>query len=623
MFIDILLRLDIRYIHTKLNFPSNLYSIQEIEAIEKNCYFKIITIFNNLIYFFYKENISVTEKKTSAQFYKFFIYMIESIKKTYAYNNYCGEQQAILIDVQQNELNTHGINLISSSITDKFKNEKKNKVLKNINDTNFLRLVINHQCKIDGTDDIYHDQPVKLGSLSDISDIKIIEFKLNFNNCEIDNKEFNIRFDFYDIIKSQLTSIIAERYDLAGLIFKDLLINDNLYVRFENDSTYYISKGYRFYKNIYGKEIKDHIIILKEDYSHKQEYQNEDFLTWQIVHNAHNKPDSRLISKYLVKITYKDKEYNSRYSWDNFPNYIIYNTGLGIRTKTGILNYPMFLPYLKFIIKYDWNSNNIKRYEFNNLSEGQKIELKQKLNGKQNYRKIFSIIDGNNNISNKLNDFIIKTKDIDIGVKGIIQKYLNGIIIEEWIGINKINGEQIKITNKEIIREGNVRERLSRENNYIIVLEENSINYEYISIESILYGSPSLLKIVVEKLLEFNEFDTIDIWKKSYLSEYMIKLNTYNINFLIDDQTNIYIDNFNNLVLKDGDSNHEINKWVAYSHNMFITKNLTTKQYYLNIFDLSIGYNSITLNRNLFYPQIGTCNKKILAVIKNSYINYN
>ena len=271
-------RLNITNLLKKFNFPSNLYSVDELDLIEKNCYFKVIAIFNNLIYLFYKENISTDEKKTFAQFYKFFISIIESIKslnESSEYDSYYDEPKTNLIDTKENELNNNGILKTFSNKLDKYDKDNDNVVITNIDNRKFETLVKDYRCKVDGTEKKkeYRDI-VTLGHLSDKPEIKKIIIKLNFYDCKIDNNEFNIRFNFFDIIKAQLTNIIAERYELVGLIFKDLLINDNLYIRFNNEESYYITKGYRFYKNIHGKKIKDHVLVLKEDYSHYSDYQN-------------------------------------------------------------------------------------------------------------------------------------------------------------------------------------------------------------------------------------------------------------------------------------------------------------------------------------------------------------
>lgn len=618
---------DMINIFQKLGFPSNLYSIESIEQIESNCYFKIISIFNNLIYFFYRIDITIDEKKLFGQYFRLFLSIIEQIKiknKSSDYSTYCGESK-INPDYDVNDLNEEIKYIKSDDNYEEFINFSKHE-LTNIDLNNFIKLK-ERGIKFDGNDikkdskkDSKKDAKKEKNNIDDLINqyttvtnvvqyngikLKTIIIKIKYNQfLKINNKEFNIDFDFFDIIKMQLINIIADRYELVGLVFKDLLINENLYIRFQNDENQYISKGYRFYKNIHDKKIEDHVIVLKSDYSHNQHIETINNLSWETIENAHSK--NNLDGHYLIKITYQNKEYNSRYSWKNFPNFIIYNLySKDIRTKNGTLNYPMFLPYIKFIIKYDWAKNEKVIEYYNELTNEQKT----------------NILKLSKTPINNINDLVahcLKNKT----QRTLFQQYLNGNRVEEWSGINKINGEKIKIINTELINNGVVTDNKNRVNNYVITLEENFETYEYIGIESILYGSNTLLKTLIEKLIEFNEFDTIDVWKKVTISEYLIKLNTYNINFLIDENLNIYIDNLNNLVLKDGDSNHEINKWVTYTNNLFITKNLTTYQYSLNLFDSSIGHKTVILNQNTLYPQIGTCNKQILNVIKNSYYNY-
>lgn len=665
--------LNIYNLFKKFGFPSNLYLVDEIESIQKNCYLKILSYFNNIVYIYYKtkkeKSTSVEDKQIFSQSYKYFVSLCDNVKTIGSeYSDYCGEQ--FKNPIKEYKYNISNITFEQRTSNHEI-NTKQNDIL-NIRSES----VFNDLLALGNVISVDDKQKIKTGTSKkstllikyDHNDAKFTKFtkkiteskkieiehinlSFNYNNCKFENSEVNINFNFYDIIKTQLNEIINDSYDLLGLTFKDLILNDNIYIRFENSENMYIPKCYRFYKNIYGKQIDSHVLVMKDDYAHKSDFKNnnspnrttQNNLTWEIITTnayTYEKSNTKLQNKFLVSLDYNKKTYESKYSWKNFPSFIVYriDPNSNIRTKSGTINYPMFLPYLKFIIKYDWRNQTepnqspekIKRV-FTSLTDQEKIVLNEKIINMPSGKKILEMI--NDNRMEELEKYLYNNAD-NINTKAtisILTTYLNGYRIEEWLGVNKINGEKIKITNTEIINSGSDTDTYNRVNKYKIILEEKSEKYEYVGIENILTGSEtSLLKTLIEKLIEFNEFDTIDIWKKITVNnnlpveiEFLIKLNTWNINFLIDTNLNIYIENTNNILLKNGDSNCELNKWAVYTNNMFITKNLLTNQCSLNLFDHSTGYISILINRNIPYPQIGTSNKKILNAIKKSYESYN
>ncbi len=291
---------------------------------------------------------------------------------------------------------------------------------------------------------------------------------------------------------------------------------------------------------------------------------------------------------------------------------------------------------VKFIFGYSWDTEPVSIYNYV-LTPEDKTGLKAILtaDGTTNKKKFSELFVSNeegtisdSELVRGIRDIIyqISEETIKLRLKTQTQIYINGNVEETRYGVGKKSGDKIKLVNIRPLSQAivNVSQEFSQ---YKIFMETKSNLYEYIRIPDILNSEPTLIQTLIIKFINFTEFDTVDVWKntKSESGEYIIKLNTFDTDFIIRTDSginSIYLGNLNNKVLEDGNSNYMINKWVAYSNNLFITQNLTSGKIYLNLFDKSIGHKTIPINKNLFYPQFDSCNTKVLIAIKKSYFNY-
>ncbi len=615
------LDLDLRLLFEKMSFPANLYTIQEINDSGTDYYFKIICIFNNLIYIQTQDASDTDTKAKFSELIKMFISIYSQVKviisnpeSTMFYKS----------GIQSNKINIDTFKYRFTEYKKEF--EKKTEYL----DTSFPTYRTN--CLTNN----YDNASLFERTTSNIT--KSITFNFTyFYKFLMDNDDFNIRYNFFDVIYNQLFQIISPSYYLINPTFKDTIFNDNLYIEFKNQEGYNIERAYRFYKNIYDNtNIKPHVLVFKNQFATNEPSNIEiDNLIYQKINNIYDKGETRpnFVIKLLIGIKFLDKTYTSRYKWESVPEFLVFDTAETIRTKSGKIDFPMFMESAKFILKYNWDSDFKTQYNYT-LDPEQKLGLKTILTtgtiyGKKRFTEFFIEHETNettdNELVSKILDYVrnIQTESDRTQINTKIRDFIHGSVIETKTGTNKNSREIIKLINtRQILNYVEVKDS-PESSNYKIYLEEKSNVYEYIKINDILVeGNPTILQTLILKFLNFTEFDTIDVWANISNNDYLIKLNSFDIQFEIKEDLNIYMGNTNNLVLKDGNSNWMINKWVAYTNNLFISKNLTSGKYYLNIFDINIGLKTIPINKNIFYPQFDSCNVKVLKALKKSYFNY-
>jgi hypothetical protein len=397
------------------------------------------------------------------------------------------------------------------------------------------------------------------------------------------------------MINNQIINIYSKKCIIPELDFKHVdgiknivVQSGNFYIDLENRSLY-IQKEY------FCNRVKD-----ENDYE---------------THNINFDND-----KHRQLQFYKD---NIFYNFNYLPKFIEINNMLSFQ-KDAEINFqlPFFVSILKFIIKYKWEfSKNDKdlHYFIEKTDDIKHISALRRVIPQ--YEEILKKISDGEKITikefNKYKEGIITegqgTTDRKKGFEEVMKSFLKGNIYYIFTGTS--NEDTIKIINT-------VKTKETNSNQYTIEKEIKGKKYFFIDI-FILEETDTILFKLISKLKTFIKYDLIDVWQHiddKKKCSYYIYLDHYNQYFYISNEDKVYLNSTdNNQVIFDGDGNYELNKWVAHTNRMFITKK--KNNYFLNIFS-DRTLHVIDMHYSLYYPEIDSlvnCEENILELLQRYY----